>query len=106
MDDYVACGVTDPLVNFGIIENGIDEMKQLTIKSMLQGVTDFKDGFKGLMTDYQTCVADTKDAATLARVVAYLKTFPDIDSFEAHVKKDIFWNTVNITKETVALKSA
>lgn len=58
------------------------------------------------MTDYKTCIADTKDAATLAKIEAYMKKFPDVKSFNAHVGKDIFWNGVSIAKETLAMKKA
>jgi len=58
------------------------------------------------MTDYKTCISDTKDAVTLAKIEAYLKTFPDIKSFEAHERSDIFWNSVSIGKETIALDEA
>ena len=104
MDDYVACGVTDPIKEFGVIKQGIDEVGHLNIHDAFNGVKDIRSGFKGIMTDYQTCVSDTKDAATLAKVEAYLKSFPDIKSFNAHISKDIFWNSVSIGKETYAMK--
>lgn len=81
MDDYVACGVTDPIKEFTVIESGISDVRHVNIKDIAAGVTEMKDGFQGLMNDYKTCVADTKDAATLAKIEAYMKTFPDVKSF-------------------------
>jgi len=79
-----------------LIAQAVTELKSKTISQKVKGIDDLAKVFKSIASDIQLCQADSKDDATLAKIVKYLETFPDIKSFTKHVNGDISVNKVQI----------
>jgi hypothetical protein len=61
---------------------------------MVKGLQDFQTVFKAIAADFKLCQADTADKVILDKIEAYLKTFPDVESFKKHINGDLEWNSV------------
>ena len=103
MDGYVDCGVTKPWTQGPVLEKAFTEMKSFKASEIIQGLTDFKNAFKSIASDVKLCQADTKDQAILDKIETYLKSFPDIKSFQKHINGDLAWNSVQIGYEQTKL---
>lgn len=103
MDGYVSCGVTAPLLQGPLLEKAIAELKSHDLSDKVSAVKDFYTASKALMADYQTCKEDTGDAATLAKIDAYMSQYPDRAALTKHIESDLFWNAIDIAKESADL---
>lgn len=103
MDGYVDCGVTKPWTQGPVLARAFTELKSKTASEMIKGLTDFQSAFKSIASDIKLCQADTKDKAILDKIETYLKSFPDIKSFQKHIEGDLAWNSVQIGYEQTKL---
>ena len=52
-----------------------------------------------MTAEVAACEADSKDKAQYEKIKAYMEQYPNIDSLEAHIKSDMFWNSIGIAEK-------